>query len=114
MSREEIIEEVKKDGMFLQKVSGRYGDNIEVVSLAVENNAKAFAFASKRLQADEQTADVLKLEKQVKLQETQRQQNVDPAVLVVLQEEIETINRIHNQAVAEKETEHLHYQHMTM
>ena len=114
MSREEIIEEVKKDGMFLQKVSGRYGDNIEVVSLAVENNAKAFAFASKRLQADEQTADVLKLEKQVKLQETQRQQNVDPAVLFVLQEEIETINRIHNQAVAEKETEHLHYQHMTM
>lgn len=114
MSREEVIEEVKKDGMFLQKVSGRYGNDIEIVSLAVENNAMAYSFASKTLQADDQVADVLKLEKQVKLQETQKQQGIDPAVLVALQDEIETINRIHNQAVAEKESEHLHYQHMSM
>ena len=114
MSREKVITEVKKDGMFLQKVSGKYGDDIEVVSLAVENNANAFAFASKRLQADDQTADTLKLEKQVKLKKVQSQQNVDPAILVVLQEEIETINRIHLQAQQEKLQSKSHGQYISM
>ncbi len=114
MSREEVIKEVKKNGMFLQKVSGRYGDDIEVVSLAVENNAKAYAFASKRLQADEQTADTLKLEKQVKLKEAQSQQSVDPAILAVLQEEIETINRIHFQARQEKQRSQSYGQYISM
>lgn len=100
--------------MFLQKVSGRYGDDIEVVSLAVENNAKAYAFASKRLQADEQTADTLKLEKQVKLKEAQSQQSVDPAILAVLQEEIETINRIHFQARQEKQRSQSYGQYISM
>jgi ribosomal protein L21 len=113
LTREQVIEQVKNDGLFLEKVSAKYGDDIEIVSLAVENNANAYTFASKKLRADDETAEILRFEKEAKIEETKRQHRADPTVLALLQEQIDTINSIHFQAKQEKNSQE-NWQHISM
>ncbi len=112
MSRAEVIEEVKKDGTFLGYVSGKYGDDIEVVCHAVENTADAFDYASNRIKADDGVAQYFTDFKKDKLLNAEKS-GQDEAVIVALQQEIETINAVHMQAKKDLEKSHGHHQYMS-
>lgn len=113
MSRSEVIEEVKKDGMFLSRVSGKYGDDFEVVCHAVENNGNALAYASKRIQADDEAAQFFVDTKKNSIINAEKS-GQDPAVIVTIQQEIETINAVHVQAKRDLEKSNGQHQYISM
>ena len=118
MTRDEVIAEVKKDGGFLEKVAGRYGNDPEIVVLAVDNNANAYAFASKRLQENRELAQFLVDNKNIDLKKAKSKKdekgNVDVALITTLQEQIEIIKAVHRKAIEEKYKAQYHGQELTM
>lgn len=107
--RDYVIEQVKKDGMHLEKAP-MYENDIEVVTMAVENNGKAYQFASKYLQENGEVAELFVDIKKVQIKEAEGKPNSD-ALIAHLQQEIEAINEIHQKALEEKEY-HSHYMGM--
>lgn len=107
ISRPAVIEEVKKDGMFLEKVADRYGDDIEIVSLAVQNNAEAYAFASKSLRENKEVAQLFVDTKKADIEEA-KMKGANDAVLNNLQNQIQVILDLHERALEEKEQSHYH------
>ena len=107
LTRPLVIEEVQKDGMFLEKVASEYGDDIEVVSLAVHNNANAFAFASKKIKENKEAVQLFVDTKKADLEESKMKGKSD-AVINNLQNQIQIILDLHERALEEKEQSHYH------
>lgn len=107
ISRPAVIEEVQRDGMFLEKVVSEYGDDIEVVSLAVQNNANAFAFASKKIKENKEAVQLFVDTKKADLEEA-KMKGASDAVLNNLQNQIQVILDLHERALEEREQSHYH------
>ena len=93
--------------MFLEKVADRYGDDIEIVSLAVQNNADAYAFASKSLRENKEVAQLFVDTKKADIEEA-KMKGASDAVLNNLQNQIQVILDLHERALEEKEQSHYH------
>lgn len=104
-----VIEQVKKDGLHLEKAP-MFANDIEVVTMAVENNGKAYQFASKYLQESAEVAELFVDIKKVQVKEAEGKPNSD-ALIALLQQEMQAINEIHQKALEEKEY-HAHYMGM--
>ncbi len=111
VTRPVVINEVQKNGMFLEKVAREYGDDIEVVLLAVQNNANAFAFASKKIRENKDAVELFVETKQIEIEEMKKKGASD-ALIINLQNQIQVILELHERALEEKEQSH--YQGMSM
>lgn len=107
LSRSAVIEEVQKNGMFLEKVADQYGDDIEIVSMAVQNNVNAYAFASKKLRENKDVAQLFIDNKKADIEEAKIKGASDDYINF-LQNQIKTILDLHESALQEKEQEHYH------
>lgn len=103
IDRNYAIQEVSKDGLKLKDFSTLYGDDLEIVSLAVGNNADAFAYASKKLQSNKLFVDLLISSKQLDIEEVKSKDSNNYALIAILEQQIQSIIDIHEKAIKQTE-----------
>ncbi len=104
-----VLEIVKNNGLMLKHFSNIYGDDMEIVAIAVNNNAKAYAFASKRLRESRVVASLFVALKEDAINEIMKCKNENGSAdfhkIENLKNQITTIIAIHKEAVASKNSE---------
>ena len=104
-----VLEMVKSNGLMLKHFANIYGDDMEVVAVAVNNNAKAFAYASKRLRESRVVASLFVALKEDAINEIMKCKNENGSAdfhkIENLKNQITTIIAIHKEAVAMKNSE---------
>ena len=104
-----VLEMVKSNGLMLKHFANIYGDDMEVVAVAVNNNAKAFAYASKRLRESRVVASLFVAVKEDAIEEILKNKdengNFDFNKVSHLKNQITTIIAIHKEAIKLRDSE---------
>ncbi len=104
-----VLEMVKSNGLMLKHFANIYGDDMEVVAVAVNNNAKAFAYASKRLRESRVVASLFVAVKEDAIEEILKNKdengNFDFNKVSHLKNQITTIIAIHKETIKLRDSE---------
>lgn len=99
LGKEQLIEELKKDGKLLSKATEGHRDDIEIVTTAVENTVNAFPFASKRLRQSKEVVKLFVEIYEVKIEEAKLNNNTSRVAF--LRKQIDKIKFFHELALTE-------------